>query len=130
MARYILDSDVLIAYLRQGADAVAPVEGLVGAGHDLAISPVSVLEIMAGALPKEVDDTRALLDGIPLVPLEREVAHQAASLMREERQRGRTLSLPDAVIAATALHSDATLLTYNVRHYQLPGLRLQSPEAR
>lgn len=127
MALFLIDSHILIAYLRHRADSISAVEGLLGEGHDLGISPVSMVEVMAGALPHELDDSRAFLDGIPLVPPGREIAYRAASLMREERGRGRTLSLPDAVIAATALHHQATLLTYNVRHYQLPGLQLQSP---
>lgn len=127
MALYLLDSDVLIAYLRKRQEAVASLKGLEGADHDLAISALSVVEVLAGALPKEVDGTRSLLDSLSLFSVEREIAHKAADLMREERRKGHTLSLPDAVIAATALHHRATLLTYNVRHFPMPGLRVQSP---
>lgn len=127
MTLYLLDSDVLIAFLRQQEQAVGSVRRLAEADHDLAVSPISLVEVMAGVRPKEVSTTRALLNSLLLFPLEREIAYRAADLIRDQRRKGRTFSLADAVIGASALHHKATLLSYNVRHYPIPDLRLESP---
>jgi tRNA(fMet)-specific endonuclease VapC len=46
------------------------------------------------------------------------------------RRRGGLISDFDIIIAATALHYDLTVLTFNVRHFQrIPDLRIYTPDA-
>jgi predicted nucleic acid-binding protein len=44
----------------------------------------------------------------------------------EARRRGRTLSLPDALIAAAAVAMDATVITRNVRDFALTPAVVES----
>ena len=44
----------------------------------------------------------------------------------ELSRSGKTLTTTDALIAAVALHEDATLLTSNIKHYPIPGLSVRS----
>jgi predicted nucleic acid-binding protein len=57
----------------------------------------------------------------------RELADRAGDLVREQAERGRTLSVPDAIIAATAIAHGLTLLTLNTTDFQeIPGLNIAS----
>jgi len=47
------------------------------------------------------------------------VAGKAAQIVRENRARGITIDLPDAVIAATCILYDLVLVTYNKKHYPI-----------
>jgi predicted nucleic acid-binding protein len=44
----------------------------------------------------------------------------------EARARGRSLDLPDALIAASAYHLDAAVLTRNVRDFELTPVRIET----
>ena len=79
MARYLLDSDVLIWVLRGRQDTVALLDRLaVESGETLACSAMSVLEIWAGAKPTEAADTATFLDALEVIPVDRVVASRAA----------------------------------------------------
>jgi predicted nucleic acid-binding protein len=52
-------------------------------------------------------------------------ARLAGTWRADARRRGRTLSLPDALIAATAHELAAAVLTRNVRDYALTPVRLE-----
>ncbi len=76
-------------------------KALVEAGHTLACSAVSVAELFAGMRPRE----------------------RAGLLRREWTARGRTLSLPDLLIAATAIHHGMILVTDNVKDFPMTELQ-------
>ncbi len=54
----------------------------------------------------------------------RETARNAGEMRAKWQKRGRTLSLPDAMIAAVALAEDLTLATDNVKDFPMPELKL------
>jgi predicted nucleic acid-binding protein len=63
-----------------------------------------------------------------LVDVTRPIAEQAGLLRREWASRGRTLSLPDLLIAASAIHHGLVLVTDNVKDFPMRDLRLGSLE--
>jgi predicted nucleic acid-binding protein len=58
------------------------------------------------------------------VDISREAARDAGELRLEWRRKGKSLSLPDAILGAVALHGDLTLATDNVRHFSVLHLKL------
>ena len=74
--------------------------------------------------PHEAEATAELIDTLEYVDISREAARDAGELRREWQGKGKTLSLPDALIGAVALRSDMTLLTDNVRHFSMLHLKL------
>lgn len=56
------------------------------------------------------------------------IARHFGELRALLRRRGEMISEFDVVVAATALHHDLTVLTFNVRHFQrIPDLKLYQP---
>jgi predicted nucleic acid-binding protein len=115
-ALLVVDTDVLIDYLRDQADAVAFLEGCV---QPLALSVVSVAELYVGVRDGE---ERRRLDGFAaafeVLPLEREAAVQAG-LWRRQYGPSYGTGLADALIAASVAAAGATLATLNRRHFPM-----------
>lgn len=59
----------------------------------------------------------------------RELAEKAGTLRREWATRGRTLTLPDCLIAAAALVHGLVLVTDNAKDFPMPGLLRHSLDA-
>lgn len=120
----VLDTTILIYYLRGLPGARALLEWTGRPGVPL-VSTVTHLEIYQGMQPREEDATEALLDGMLVQPLTREVARKAGEILRYLRAREQAIELPDAVIAATALLNGRALLTLNASHFRrVPGLEV------
>jgi predicted nucleic acid-binding protein len=68
--------------------------------------------------------TNAFLDGLISVVVDIPIARRAGSMLGELRSKGVTIGIADAIIAATALHFGAPLLTNNLEHYPFPNLKV------
>jgi predicted nucleic acid-binding protein len=73
--------------------------------------------------PEEVRTTAEFFDNLKYVEIDRGTARNAGELRAKWRRRGKTLSLPDAMIAAVALSLDLTLATDNAKDLPMPELR-------
>ena len=80
-------------------------------------------EVYAGMQPGEEQDTVALFLGLQCYPLTEKIAQLAGKLKYQWAMKGRTLSLIDMIVAATALESDAALMTDNRKDFPVHGLR-------
>lgn len=64
-----------------------------------------------------------LFDGLPVLPISRDVADKAVALRQQRR-----MSLGDAITAGTALVHDRVLVTRNVSDFEwVAGLKLRNP---
>jgi predicted nucleic acid-binding protein len=70
--------------------------------------------------------TFLFLDGCETLPITATTADLAGEAIREFRSRGVTLSLPDALIGATAVAASIPLYTCNPRQYPMPDLDLRA----
>jgi len=122
--KYLLDTDVLVAYLRGYTQTVDLLKVLARNGALFSLSVVTVVEIEAGVRSSERAKTGELLDNLEIHPLDVSTAHLAGSFLRQHRQKGVSLSLADVVVAATAVAKNLILLTYNQRHYPMREVRL------
>lgn len=112
----LIDTDVLIDYLRDQAQSVAYLEGQAGPLH---ISAVSVAELYAGARDgNERDCLESLLDACKVIELDRATA-ALGGLYRRDYGKSHGVGLADAMIAATATRHDLTVVTLNKKHYPM-----------
>lgn len=112
----MIDTDVLIDYLRDQEQAVDCLEAIDG---PMALSPVTIAELYAGVREGE---ERERLDGFiqafDLAPLTRDAA-VLAGLWRRQYGRSHGTGLADALIAASVELAGATLVTLNQRHFPM-----------
>lgn len=115
MADVLVDTDVLVDHLR-GHRAFEP------ESERVFCSVITRLELFAGTGADE-QALRRLLAPFVEIPIDRDLAEEAGRLRRTAR-----ITLPDAVIAATALSLRVPLVTRNKRDFgRVRGLRVQAP---
>ena len=114
----LVDSDLLIAHLRGVAVAR---DWLVGARNDgpLAISAVSIVELIGGMRTVERREVWRLLASFRVEPATEMVARRAGDMMRRYRRSHNRIGLGDYLIAATAEVQGLELATLNVRHFPM-----------
>ena len=129
--RVLLDSDVLIDLARGDGRAVELIDGFISRGERPSISIITEMELYLGARSKaEERSVGQLLRRFEVVLISEMISVRARNLtVRYVRSHG--LTIPDALIAATAIANRALLLTRNVRHYSfIPHLRVRLPYDR
>lgn len=109
---HLLDTNVVIGLLKGHGPAVSLVEKTVLVDGRIAISQVTRMELLGfpGLTSDEEQAVRRLLAHFVVLPVDAAVEERAISLRRAGQLR-----LPDAIVAATALASGATLLTLDER---------------
>ena len=127
MARYLLDTTVIIDFLRGKESIVSLLKGLADEGSSLGCCPINIAEVYSG-MREEREVTEEFLDCLEFYPITREVAKMAGEIRRRYLRRGVTIPLPDAMIAAVAIANDLILLTSDKRHYPMPELKVEEVE--
>lgn len=112
----LIDTDVLIDYLRSRAEAVTYIESLT---EPLMMSAITLAELYAGVRDGA---ERAALDAFAgaftVLPVDDEVAVQGG-LYRRDYGKSHNVGLADAWIAATAETAQASLVTLNDKHFPM-----------
>jgi tRNA(fMet)-specific endonuclease VapC len=124
---FLIDTDTLSAHLR-GVGAVTS-RFLQYTGR-LYLSAVSVAEIKAwlyqAKAPKRFVEGYLQVEGdFELIIVDETVAETAGRISAKFHDVGQVIGTPDALIAATALAFDLTLVTHNTRDFAgIQGLRI------
>jgi hypothetical protein len=121
---YLLDANVLIDITRRRSVWKPILEQLASADNELGVCDICVAELFAGALPHEERDVAALVQDFHFLPSTPEVAVLAGKFKTEWKRKGKTLSIPDVLIAATALEYGCVLATDNVRDFPMRNLKI------
>lgn len=125
---YLLDTDVVVSYLKGRADAVALLQQLLPDG--LTLSTISYGELYEGITfgrdpASHMSSFRRFLHAVRVLDVNRLIAHNFGRVRGTLRQQGMPLPASDLLIGATALAYDLILVTRNLRHFQrIPGLRV------
>ena len=122
----VIDSNILIHAMNGIVDAVAFLEEQQIA--ELQISIVSAMELIAGCRNKiEMTELQKFFQKCTFLPITATISQVAFQLM-ESFYLSHGLTLPDALIAATAIEHDLTLYTRNTRHFRMvPQLEISQP---
>lgn len=121
MAKFLLDSDVLIWLLRGRQETLQRVDALDG---PFGVSVISRAEIWAGARESEHRQIENLFLSLTTYAVDEAVSDRAGRYLQQYHRGGHGLELGDALIAATAVVHELRLVTYNVAHFPMPDLRL------
>ena len=118
----LLNTTVLIDVLRNKKQRRELLRNLVTTGHVLATAAINVGEVYSGMQAGEEAKTESFLSGLECFPISVPIARRAGLLVGEHGRKGRTLSLADMLVAATALEHKVTLLTDNRRDFPMPEI--------
>lgn len=125
---FVLDSTVLIAYLRDLPSIASGLRRRLSDGHTLATTCVNVAEVERGLRSSERQRACAFLDALRFLVTGREAARRAGQYQADFAKRGKTIHTADALIAGTARAHGAVLLTHNVDDFPMRDLRIELPE--
>lgn len=114
----LLDSDILIDVSRQNPIALAYLQTQRKKHETLAISTVTVMELLVGARNKmESEAIQKFLNQFLHIHLTPDVDRQAIAFLQQYRL-SHGLLIPDALIAATAVVMNCPLVSKNQRDYR------------
>ena len=122
VGKYLLDSDVVIAWLRRDDGVVAWLKERDAAGDVLGWTPGSIAEIGAGIRPREEFVLADLARVLHCVELDERVGRKAGTY-RQRFGASHGVEIADALIAAAAHVHGMTLCTRNLRHYPMRDVR-------
>jgi hypothetical protein len=111
----VLDANIVIYFLEGRLAEPLP-------ESDLEVSVISEIELLSHAGLNDAGEAvvRGFLSSVACVGLTSEIKEAAIALRRQHR-----LTIPDAIIVATAATSQAELLTNDAKLTGLPGVRIR-----
>jgi len=120
--RFMLDSNIIVA-LGLAADEALRARMTEHDEGDFVVSAVAYAEVIYGSArgkPPALDQLKALIDEIPVLPFDEQAARAYATLPFKRASY-------DRLIAAHALSLDLTVVTDNERHFaDVPGLKVEN----
>ncbi len=120
--RYLLDTDIFIEMFRANKLVHDQISQLRKDGHVLLYSPVTRAEIFSGLRAGEEMLTAQILSRMACVVIDERIGEKAGRYMQTFRS-SHGIQLGDALIAASATETDASLITFNDRHYPMPEMK-------
>lgn len=122
----LCDTNILIEFYKGNSEIIDELQKTGFA--NLAVSVVTIGELFYGARDKqELGSIQKHLSLINRISLDADVSSHFLALL-EEFALSHKLSVPDALIAATALSQDIPLYTLNLKDFRfIPNLKLHQP---
>jgi toxin FitB len=117
---YLIDTNIVIYYLQGEHPAVSFLHKNRG---ELAISPITWMETLS--YPFSIDEeqiVRAFLQEFRLIEISSPVMELCVGIRRKKK-----IKLPDAIIAASAVHHDLILVTRNLKDFKGTAVNTVDP---
>jgi predicted nucleic acid-binding protein len=122
----LVDSSYLIGRLRYGEDPLIELAEYFDE-FDFFTCGVVTVEVLRGIkLPKAHAKMLQFLGCMSYVPTTNSIWERVSQMAWELDRAGKTMQVTDLVIAVSALHADAAVLTMDSDFYRVPGLRVIS----
>lgn len=122
----LCDTNILIEFYKNNSSTIQVLQRI--GVQEIAISAITQAELYFGARNKtELRTIKRHLNMLHILPLDTSISAQFIGLM-ETYSLSHQLSIPDALIAATALVHGVELYTLNLKDFRfVPGLILYTP---
>ena len=122
MRSSLLDTSILIAFLRGEEDVVSKVEAYLEEFDMLSLSIITYYEILRGLKyienEKKLRGFEELMDKSEIITLDREIIDRASEIYAELKRRGELIEDADILIAASCLVKGMVLVTDNEEHFR------------
>jgi len=120
---FVLDSNILSFYLRQNQQIIQKVQNTLFEGHEVLISPIAYYEVKRGLLvikaDKRLTEFTALCKILGVGQLDNALLDYAAEIYHELRDKKQTIEDADVLTAAFCKRHGFTLVTHNIRHFEI-----------
>lgn len=121
MKRFLIETSVIVSYLRGNEETVEAIDNLAG---EFSSSFVCLAELYEGIY--RVKDTKKAEQGVldfftglsEVYGLDKEIAQQFGKVRAELKKKGKVIEDLDILISATCLAHRLILVTYNPGHFQ------------
>lgn len=117
MAKILLDTSIIIDFLRRHDKEKALLVNLAQKDNQLFISIITHTELYAGKSVWEkkeaMEELESIFSGPTIIELSKEISQKAGEIKAKHN-----LNLLDAIIAATAIVSKSSLATLNVKDFE------------
>ncbi len=122
MRKSLLDTSILIAFLRGNEKVVAKVEAYLDEFDMLSLSIITCYEILRGLKyignRRKLESFEELMDKSEIIMLDREIIDRASEIYAELKKRGELIEDADILIAASCLVKGMVLVTDNEEHFR------------
>jgi len=124
----LLDTNVVVAFLNGDKSILKRIQAEI---DNIAISVLVVAELDYGAkvsqrFEENLEKLYRLVDIVEVLPFDIECARIFGTIKSKLRNIGKPTGEVDALIAATAMAREATLVTSNKRHFEnIEGLKIE-----
>lgn len=130
MNGYILDTNIVTAYLKKNPLVMQRMRHAEATGHPVMLNAVSYYETRRGLLfagaRVQMTAFERLWRALGIVMIDQAALDKAAEIYADLRAAGQLIEDADILIAAIALVNDLTLVTNNTAHFsRIAGLQLE-----
>jgi predicted nucleic acid-binding protein len=124
--KYLWDTNTAIYYLQQQFPPLAEkfIDGILLDGPPV-LSAITEIELLCWktASEKDVEILKSFIEDALIIELESPIKLKTAEIRKQYN-----IKLPDAIIAATAILNNLTLITRNIKDFEkLSGLKIIDP---
>ncbi len=124
--KIIVDTSVWIEYLKNRLALAENLDRLLLAGKVFTVGPV-IAELLQGArAEKDYQMLKNSIDGLPFIETTFEDWTLAGEISYTLRRKGLTIPITGCVIAATAIHQNASVMTYDRHFANIPNLKFEN----
>jgi hypothetical protein len=118
----LIDSDIVIEVLRgRDQNILSQWTTLAQSSLPILISPITLAEIWAGALAKEMPAIVRFFAPLACIGIDQKIGELGGDFLRRY-SKSHNLKIADALIAASAFENQAELWARNRKHYPMKGL--------
>jgi predicted nucleic acid-binding protein len=119
----LIDTNVLIDALKKKRGRAEYLESLPLHGFTLALCAVVLAELYTGLVRADIPRAEGMTRDFVFLSTNADLARLAGVLRRRYRDQGVSLSIPDCLIAAAAIHHNVMLVTDNQKDFPMPELQ-------
>ncbi len=125
-----LDTDFLVALLRNNPQAVEKASQLVEKNEKITITSITLTELFLGAFKSRkkehnIKAIKELVENIELLDFDSVAAEKSAKIIFELEKKGLKIGSMDSIIAGIVLSHKEKLVTNNSKHFnRIKGLKI------
>lgn len=124
--KFLLDTNVILEAFWGKEPAASKVKSWIEAGQ-IAISAVTIGEIVSNASQTEREKLRLLVSKFGAFPVDQVVAEMAGNYRQQFSRKKKKVFLLDCFIAATAKLYNLQLVTRNIKDYPMEDIEILDP---